>query len=311
MDEAIVAAGLGRRFGRLDALREITLSIPAGQAVGVIGANGAGKSTLLRVLVNLLRPTAGHARVLGVDTLQLGPSQFARIGYLAADQRLPDVPTVEDLTSSCRPLYSSWDDAYLERLRALLDIDGAQPLASASRGVRLKVQLVVTLAFRPRLLLLDEPLEGLDPLTRDQVVDALLDLMTEQQTSVVLASHDLDVLERLLDRVVFLEHGRLLFDDTVDDLHRRCRRIVVDLPPHTDQTTLSDIPQQLGVVATAHSDRRVELVTTAYRDGETERALTAVWPGAQATAQPLSLRELFVAHARHAMVPRAHPGDHP
>lgn len=311
MDEAIVTAGLGRQFGRLDALREITLSIAVGQAVGLIGANGAGKSTLLRLLVNLLRPTAGHARVLGIDTLRLGPSQFGRIGYLAADQRLPDVPTVEALTSWCRPLYSSWDDAYMERLTALLDIDGAQPLESASRGVRLKAQLVVTLAFRPQLLLLDEPLEGLDPLTRDQVVDALLDLMTEQQTTVLLASHDLDVLERLLDRVVFLEHGRLLFDETVDDLHQRCRRIVVDLPPHADPMTFSDIPQQLGVVAATHSDRRVELVTTAYREGDTEHALSAVWPGALATARPLSLRELFVAHARHAMAPRAPSGDHP
>jgi ABC-2 type transport system ATP-binding protein len=296
MADGIASYGLARRFGRVQAFRDLNLNVPEGEAVGLIGANGAGKSTLLRVLVNLLPPTSGQATVLGADSRTLDASAFTRIGYLAADQALPHVRTIGDLVAWCRPFHPTWDDALTSRLLEVLALDPGQPLRAASRGTRLKAHVVATLAFRPPLLLLDEPLEGLDPLTRDQVVDALLDLMADQGTTVLLASHDLDVLERLLDRVAFLQHGTLLFNERLDDLHRRYRRVeIASAGGHPATRDALAVLHPLDVVQDAD---RTQFVTPAYVADDTERLLRERWPDATLTVTPLSLREVFVAHAR-------------
>lgn len=296
MADMITTTDLGRRFGRVEAFHGVDLRVPHGEAVGLIGANGAGKSTLLRVLVNLLSPTCGDASVMGADSRTLDASAFTRIGYLAAGQALPHVGTIGDLIAWCRPFHPTWDDVLTFRLLDVLALDPGQRLRTASRGTRLKAHVVVTLAFRPPLLLLDEPLEGLDPLTRDQVVDALLDLMADHGTTVLLASHDLDVLERLLDRVAFLQHGTLLFNERLDDLHRRYRRIDIAHtgPHHATREALA----AFHPLTMVQDEDRTQFVTSAYVDHDTERLLRERWPDARLTVTPLSLREVFVAHAR-------------
>ena len=296
MADLIATAELGRRFGQVEAFRSVSLCVPEGSAVGLIGANGAGKSTLLRVLVNLLTPTSGQASVMGVDSRTLGASVFTRLGYLAAGQTLPQVQTLGDVLAWCRPFYPTWDADLAARLLHVLALDARQALRTASRGTRLKAHVVATLAFRPPLLLLDEPLEGLDPLTRDQVVDALLDLMGQEGTTVLLASHDLDVLERLLDRVAFLQHGTLLFNEALEDLQRRYRRVDI-VHPTIGGAARQDLEllRPLDIVQDAG---RTQFVASTYIEHETERLLRERWPDAAITVTPLSLRELFVAHAR-------------
>ena len=296
MADVIATHGLGRRFGRTQAFREVDLHVPEGEAVGLIGANGAGKSTLLRVLVNLLPATSGRASVMGVDSRTLDADAFTRIGYLAAGQALPHVRSVGDLIAWCRPFHPTWDTGLTSRLLDVLALDRGQSLHTASRGTRLKAYLVVTLAFRPPLLLLDEPLEGLDPLTRDQVVDALLDLMADQGTTVLLASHDLDVLDRLLDRVAFLQHGTLRFNERLDDLHRRYRRI--DIAGAGGRTATREALAVFHPLDVLQDTDRTQFVTSVYVEHDTERLLRQQWPDARLTVAPLSLRDVFVAHAR-------------
>lgn len=296
MTDVIATAGLSRTFGQVEAFRDLNLVVPEGEAVGLIGANGAGKSTLLRVLVNLLPPTSGRASVMGADSRTLDADAFTRIGYLAAGQALPHVRSIGDLIAWCRPFHPTWDTGLTSRLLDVLALDPSQPLRTASRGTRLKAYLVVTLAFRPPLLLLDEPLEGLDPLTRDQVVDALLDLMTDQGTTVLLASHDLDVLDRLLDRVAFLQHGTLLFNERLDDLHRRYRRI--DIAGAGGRTATCETLAAFHPLDVLQDADRTQFVTSVYVAHDTERLLREQWPDARLTVTPLSLREMFVAHTR-------------
>src|SRR5690606_34258257 len=191
-------------------------------------------------------------------------------------QSLPHVRTLGDLISWCRPFHATWDEGLTARLLDLLALDPAQPLRTASRGTRLKAQVVVTLAFRPPLLLLDEPLEGLDPLTREQVVDALLDLMADRGTTVLLASHDLDVLERLLDRVAFLQHGALLFNERLDDLQRRYRRIdIARAGGHAATRDALSLFHPIDVLQDADHTR---FVTSTYVEHATERLLREQWP---------------------------------
>ncbi|MCC6164305.1 MAG: ABC transporter ATP-binding protein [Acidobacteria bacterium] len=180
MADPIIADALRRAFGSKTAVDDVSLHVPAGKAVGLIGANGAGKSTLLKMLVGLLQPSRGRATLMGHDTRTLPASVFARVGYMAECQHLPAVRTVRDLLAYCRPLYRTWDAALATRLLDLLTLSPSTGLVRASRGERMKAALVATLAFHPDVLVLDEPLEGLDPLTREQVVDGLLELVSAE-----------------------------------------------------------------------------------------------------------------------------------
>ena len=116
MDHAIVTERLTRRFGRLDAVNELTLHVPAGSIFGLIGPNGAGKTTTLKLLMNIIRPTSGRAQVLGVESQRLGPPEFAKIGYVSENQRMPDWMTVRQLLAYCKPFYPTWDDTLSARL---------------------------------------------------------------------------------------------------------------------------------------------------------------------------------------------------
>ena len=293
MADPVVTHALGKSFGKTIALHDVSLRVPSGQAVGLIGANGAGKSTLLRVLVNLLPPAAGRAELLGRDTRTLDASVFERVGYMAEGQHLPRVRTVRQLLDYCKPFYRRWDEGLAGRLLEMLDLPPSTALPRASRGTRMKAALVATLAFHPEVLILDEPLEGLDPLTRDQVVDGLLELVSAEGTTVLIASHDLDVLERLLDQVAMLHDGRLAFQESLDALQARYRLVEVSGVRAPDPTRLPD--GSLDVRATADG---VEFLATQFDEPVTMAQLAAAFPGAALRVSRPALREAFVAHAR-------------
>lgn len=293
MADPLVTYALGRSFGKIRALEDVSLRVPQGQAVGLIGANGAGKSTLLKILVNLLEPSAGRAEVLGQDSRTLAASVFERVGYMAEGQRLPNVRSVRELLDYCRPLYRRWDDALATRLLALLDLSATTALAHASRGERMKAALVATLAFHPDVLVLDEPLEGLDPLTRDQVVDGLLELVSAEGTTLLLASHDLDVLERLLDQVAMLHGSRLVFQTSLDDLQTRYRLIELAGVSHVEAARLP-----AGSLDIRDTPSGVQFLLTEFSEMETAALLRAAFPEATIHVGRPALRDAFVAHAR-------------
>lgn len=293
MGDPIVTHALGRTFGRRHALEDVSLHVPHGQALGLIGANGAGKSTLLKILVNLVPPSSGHAELLGQDSRVLSPSLFERIGYMAEGQALPAVRTVQELLDYCRPLYRRWDDALAARLLTTLDLAPTTGLAHGSRGERMKAALVATLAFHPEVLILDEPLEGLDPLTREQVVDGLLELVSAEGTTLLLASHDLDVLERLLDHVAMLNDGHLVFQTALDDLQARYRLIEVAGVTDVDVTQLPS-----GSIDVRPTAAGVQFMLTDFAEQDTTARLGTTFPGATIHVARPALREAFVAHAR-------------
>jgi len=218
---------LSKRFSRHDAVHDINLSVPEGAALALIGANGAGKTTTLRMLVNLVQPSGGTARVLGVDSRDLGAGEMARIGYVSENQKLPDGLTVAQFFDYLRPLYPSWDGALEADLRRRFDLPAARKLGKLSHGTRLKAVLAAALPFRPALLILDEPLSGLDPLVRDEVMESLLSQAGEM--TIVISSHELAEIEGCATDVAFLDRGRLLFQEPMDALSARFRDVGVVL----------------------------------------------------------------------------------
>src|SRR5436305_9308590 len=172
----IETIGLTRRFGRMDAVHELNLVVPTGSVFALLGPNGAGKTTTLKVLMNLLEPTAGSARVLGVDSRKLGEKERAQIGYVSENQQMPLWMTVQQLLDYCRPFYPTWDRQLEKNLLAQFDLPPERKLSALSRGMAMKASLLSSLAYRPKLLVLDEPFSGLDAVVRDEFIRGLLEV---------------------------------------------------------------------------------------------------------------------------------------
>jgi ABC-2 type transport system ATP-binding protein len=225
------ADAVWRRFGRVAVLQGLSLSVPEGSTCALVGANGAGKTTTIKVLMNLLEPTAGTATVLGVDSRRLSSREFARIGYVSEHQELPGRMTVSAYIDYLRPFYPTWDRALETEIVGQFRLPRAHRISELSHGMRMKLALACALPFRPRLLVLDEPLTGLDPLVRDEFIERLRQQAGE--TTVLVSSHELTEVEAVTTHVAFLDRGRVLFQETLSGLTARWRLVRGTLPAHT------------------------------------------------------------------------------
>jgi ABC-2 type transport system ATP-binding protein len=305
MTSAIEAVDLTRRFGRLEAVEALNLRVPIGSVFALVGPNGAGKTTTIKLLMNLVRPTRGSAWVLGADSRRLGPRDFERIGYVSENQRLPDWLTPDQLLDYIRPLYPTWDEALCEKLRADLGLTARMPLRSLSRGTRMKAALLASLAYRPELVVLDEPFTGLDPLVRDELIRALLELTGERPCTVFVSSHDIEEIERLADWIAFIDRGRVIFAEPVSSLLRRFRLIAVIAPDGTTPTPAAAqawLPQGIA-------GRILRFVDTDHAAPGAMARIALAYPGTEVRAAPLSLREIFVALARRPISEAAPAGE--
>ncbi len=283
---------LTRRFGATEAVHALNLTVPAGSICALLGPNGAGKTTTLKLLMNLLRPTAGRAEVLGVDTARLGEREVAQIGYVSENQQLPLWMTVRQLLDYCRPFYPTWDRALEQQLLAQFQLPADRRLQDLSRGMLMKAALLASLAYRPRLLVLDEPFSGLDPLVREEFVRGLLEVSAQGDWTVLVSSHDIEEVERLVDRIAFLDAGRLRLQESTDTLQGRFRRVEVTGGGGVDAAAFA------GALDWAQAGQLTRFVATGYAGDVTEREWRSRHPGATFSVRPMSLREIFVALAR-------------
>jgi ABC-2 type transport system ATP-binding protein len=297
MGPVIETEHLSCRYGRHEALHDVSFTVQPGTIFALLGPNGAGKTTTLRVLMNILRASGGRATVLGVDAHRLGPGDLAAIGYVSENQELPLWMTVAEFLAFCRPFYPAWDDALCASLVRDFQLPTRTRLGRLSRGMRIKAALIASLAYRPRLLVLDEPFSGLDPVVRDDLIHGVLERAGDEAWSVLISSHDLDDVERLVDQVGFLDAGRLVLCEPMTALQQRFRRVEITLPGDAPVEWRGQMPGDwLGTTA---AGRLVRTVATSYQPEETERAALALFPGARVEAVPMTLRETFVALARH------------
>jgi len=284
---------LWRSFGPVEALRGLNLRVPEGSAFALIGTNGAGKTTTIKVVMNLLRPSSGSVRVLGIDSRRLAPRDLAHIGYVADRQNLPGRLQAGQYLDYVRRFYPSWDRSLERSLLSELSVPLQRPIAHLSHGMRLKLALVAALAFRPRLLVLDEPLGGLDPLVRDELMGGLLrqaDAMT-----IFISSHELAEIEGMVTHVGLLDDGRLLVQEPTSELAARLReiRVVFDheaIVPATAPTEWLHL-QAVGNV--------LSFVDTQYSEEATHSRIAAVLGATRAVdVQPMALRAMFTTLTR-------------
>ena len=247
MTAVIETGGLGKRYRRLWALSDCTLSVPAGHVVGLVGPNGAGKTTLLGLATGMLAPTAGTIEVLG-GRPGAGPAQLARVGYLAQDAPVYAGLPVADHLKLGAHLNPGWD-AELARARIeRLDLDPGQKAGALSGGQRAQLALTLAVAKRPELLILDEPVASLDPLARREFLQYLMESVGEQSLSVVLSSHLVADLERVCDYLIVLVGSRVQVAGPVEELLATHHLLS---GPRRDPGSL---PDGMRVISASHTD---------------------------------------------------------
>jgi ABC-2 type transport system ATP-binding protein len=286
--------GLTKKFGRFEAVEDLGLRVPEGSVFALIGPNGAGKTTVIRLLMNILRADRGQATVLGTPSTRLDPADFQRIGYVSESQKLPDALSLAHYFEYLRSLYPAWDRALETQLCAQFELPSARRIRHLSHGMRMKALLVGALAYRPKLLVLDEPLSGLDTLVRDEVVNGLLQQAGD--TTIIISSHELAEIETFTTHVAFMQNGRLLLQEAIEDLQARFREV------HVTLSAVKDLPQPLpaGWLLPTVEGHRLRFIATHYEgDGPLYQELARHFGAVKVECEPMPLRAVANSLMQH------------
>jgi ABC-2 type transport system ATP-binding protein len=282
---------LVKRFRATLALDGLNLEVPQGSVYALIGANGAGKTTAIKVLMGIHKPTSGRAETLG-NSRGPGPLDFQRIGYVSENQELPEWMTVGYFMAYWKPFYPTWDDARARELLGQFDLPLDRTLKHLSRGMKMKAALASSLAYRPELIVLDEPFTGLDPLVRDEFIEGLLD--SAAGATIFISSHDLAEIESFSSHVGYLEKGKLRFSEEMASLTARFREVEVTLAAPVE--ALRCPPTWLQLETSPAVVRFVDSQFDEQRTGAEIRGLLGEPRGV--AFRPMPLRQIFVALAR-------------
>jgi ABC-2 type transport system ATP-binding protein len=286
---AIETKGLTKRFRRQNAVDELTMRVPAGSVFAFLGRNGAGKTTTIRILLDLLNRTSGEANMLGLDCVKGGMELRKRTGYVAEGQKMYDWMKVDEIIWFCKGFYSTWDDAFAAELKSKLELPGGKKIGELSRGTQAKLALLLAMAYRPELLVLDEPTAGLDVVVRRDFLEGVIELIQDEGRTVFFSSHIVHEVERVADWVGIIDAGKMIWCSSLDELKAKVKRVVLSFegapaPSHW----ISD-----GVLATEHSGRQSAIVVRDFSD-ETIAKAKAAKP-TDIRVDDLSLEDIFVA----------------
>ena len=234
MSESVInVSELTRRFGAKTALDSVSVSMPRGAVYGLVGANGAGKTTLIKHILGLLRAESGSVRVFGLDPVADPVAVLSRIGYLSEENDVPGWMRVDELIRYSRAFYPAWDDVYAEELRQTFALDLTAKIKTLSKGQKARMGLLIALAYRPELLVLDEPSSGLDPIVRRDILGAVIRTIADEGRTVLFSSHLLQEVEQVADHVTMISHGRIVLSAPLKDIKESHR--VGDRVPSLDE----------------------------------------------------------------------------
>lgn len=264
-DSIISLQHLSRRFGHKMAVNDLSLEIPRGSMFGFIGLNGAGKTTAIRMMVGLLKPTAGKIFLAGCEVPKERDAMKSRVGYV------PDRPNayawmrVGEAINFCRTFYPRWDDARIAGLVKMFDLDLKQRVKHLSKGMGAKLSLLLALGHDPEILILDEPMSGLDPLVREEFLEGLVSAVAEREQTVFFSSHTLADVQRLADSVGLMHEGKLLLHSPIDELLEKTKRVRAVM---RDAGVLAALPP--GVLYQKSEGRELTLTLADYSPEQVE-----------------------------------------
>src|SRR5271156_21936 len=286
---AVQLSGVNKRY-RHFALENINLKLPTGSIMGFIGANGAGKSTTIRILMGLVHQDSGVVTVLGHAMPDDQAAAKRDIGFMSEDMRLYGAATLAWHMGFVRSLFPHWDQPYAETLLKRFDLKPQQKVKGLSHGQRVKAALLLSLARRPRLLVLDEPTTGLDPVARREVLGELMAVLADEDRTILFSSHNTLDVEQISDQITFIDRGRIIDSADKEVFLDRWRRLRLVLPPDTA------LPQIPGLVEIGGSGRLPVLTTKSFEPG-----MVAACNDSGVTVQAvdtMTLEEIFVANVQ-------------
>ena len=293
MSVPIHTENLAKKFRRVDALTALNLNVPSGAIYALVGPNGAGKTTAIKILMNIFPASSGRAEVLGMNSAEIRGKAFTSIGYVSENQKLPDWMQVQTFFDYLRPFYPTWDRDLEKQLVKQLALPLDRKLKHLSRGMRMKAALAGALAYRPRLIVMDEPFSGLDPLVRDELTEGMLE--RAEEATIFISSHDLAEIENLASNVGYLEQGRLLFSEEMSTLTRRFREVEVTL--HAPAPPGLKFPASWMQVKS--SAAVVQFIESHFDEQRTPSEIRSVFGEPRdVTFTPMSLRGIFLAIAK-------------
>lgn len=290
-DLAIELSGVGKTY-RFFSLENVALRLPQGEIMGLIGPNGAGKSTTIRILMGLVHQDCGDVRVLGH---RMPAEQIAAkwdIGFASEDLRLYEGMTLEWHMNFIRSIYPSWDAAYAQVLLKRFGLRAEQKIQGISHGQRVKAALLLVFARKSKLLVLDEPTTGLDPVARHEILRELSGVMADEGRSVLFSSHNTQDIEQISDRITFIDRGRIIDSMDKETYLDRWRRLRLEVPSGVALPALPGIIgiRQEGRLAVATANQFVPDLASAYENsGAHVRSI-----------ENMTLEEIFVANVEHS-----------
>jgi len=286
----IETADLRKSYGDLDAVRGLTLQVPAGSIFGFLGRNGAGKTTTIKVLLGMTHPTGGDARVFGLPANAAASSVAIRrrTGFVSEDKDLYDFMTVAEMIRFTAPFYPRWRADLEERYLRKFELRPSQSVRSLSRGMRTKLALLLAFSRGAELLILDEPTSGLDPVMTEEVLQALVTHVASEQMTVFFSSHQIAEVEQIADHVTIVDRGRAVVTGALDDLRERYRRIQLVFDGDAPEPAF----RSPGVTRVRRKGRVITLLSSAGSEqlASEARALHPV----SIDVSPVSLKDIFL-----------------
>jgi ABC-2 type transport system ATP-binding protein len=287
-ESVIEIKGLSRRFGSRSALENVSLTVPRGAVFGLVGENGAGKTTLIKHILGLLKAQSGSVCVFGLDPVSNPVGVLGRVGYLSEQRDLPLWMRVDEMLRYTQAFYPKWDAAYAEQLRRQFGLDPATKIKNLSRGECAKAGLLLALAHRPDLLLLDEPSSGLDPVVRRDILEAIIRTVADEGRTVLFSSHLLDEVERVSDHLAMVVNGKGVLSGQLDVIKESHHRLTLRF-----ETAQARPPTLAGALSVNGSGREWTVICNGALS---ELTAAAVSLGARVVDQGVpSLDEIFVA----------------
>jgi ABC-2 type transport system ATP-binding protein len=286
---------LTRKFGAKVALNDVSLTVPRGGVFGLVGINGSGKTTFIKHVLGLLRAQEGMVRVFGLDPVADPVGALSRIGYLSEDNDLPDWMRVSEALRYTAAFYPDWDFRYAEDLQRQFELPPEARIRSLSRGQKARVGLLLALAHRPELLVLDEPSSGLDPLARRDILGAIVRTIGDEGRTVLFSSHLLDEVERVADRVAMIHAGRVVYSAALTDVQEGHRKVTLRFEEARDQP-----PALAGALAWEGSGHEW---TALYRGAVSEVRVAVAAVGGRIVEEHVPhLDDIFVAQVGRSSV---------
>lgn len=236
IERVVTIKGLCRHFGNVLALDHVDLSIPRGSVFGLVGVNGAGKTTLIKHIIGLLKPQEGEVTVFGLNPVKSPVEVLSRVGYLSEENEMPEWMRVDQIINYTQAFYPNWDQKYAEELIEAFELDPTKRIKSLSKGQKSRTGLILALAYRPEILVLDEPSSGLDPIVRSDILKAVIQTVSSEGRTVIFSSHLLDEVERVSDHITMIDQGKIVMSSELDEMKKEFHRLTIRFSDDQDKT---------------------------------------------------------------------------